>query len=513
MRKYILYICSVTAFLLSSGVALAQFPYQSTLTKGDEFNQFDTQNKVDFDQYGATLTTATNNSTRGFYLNDLAFTVDRGFIIEFDYLMTGGRAPEFADGLALVLFDGSVNNPVMGSNGSGLGYSYKKPSSSEKGLTKGFLAVGIDLWGSFKFRRSESSEYRNGIQNGSGNSTLIADPDRGNKEGESRNHITIRGQAQGEGASGYPVLITQSTTNFESRTMLNFSNGLYDIKPNAPQDKPFSFSLRESISSNENDISASYGDPSYRRISISMLPGVKGTKKGFYMIVDMIHGLKSDRIIKDYFLPNNEDITYMEATGVPASTNGKSTMTLIAPTTFKLGFVASKGGLNQRHIVRNLSLYMPFSPSVENVYEKDVCKDTPREIDALKNSVGFDTNVYQGGGDLSVVGKREHLDPYSFQFRTIIGGLYEDTTQPYIAVTKFGTYEYNPVTTKIIFTPNKGVEMPVSDQVYFTIRNKDKQLSNGTNLGSEQFRSNTATVRLEFGKNCNDVLMVNGNSI
>jgi len=85
MRKYIVYICSIAAFFLSNIVALAQFPYQSTLTKGDEFNQF-SSSLVSFDTYGATLTPATNSTTRGFYLNDLAFTVDRGFIIEFDYL-------------------------------------------------------------------------------------------------------------------------------------------------------------------------------------------------------------------------------------------------------------------------------------------------------------------------------------------------------------------------------------------------------------------------------------------
>lgn len=509
MRKYIVYICSIAAFFLSNIVALAQFPYQSTLTKGDEFNQF-SSSLVSFDTYGATLTPATNSTTRGFYLNDLAFTVDRGFIIEFDYLMTGGtNAPNFADGLALVLFDGSVTEPKMGSDGSGLGYSYKTPSSS--GLTKGFLAVGIDLWGSFKFRRSDSGEYRNGIRNGSGNSTLIADPDRAGKEGESRDHITIRGQ--GDGGMGYPVLITQSTTNFESRTMLNFATGKYDKKPDAPQAIPFKFSLRESKTNTTSDINASYGDLAYRRISVSMLPGIKDNKKGFFMTVDMTHGKIVDRVIKDFFLPDNETIQYLEVNGSSETSNVSRPLLLKAPTTFKLGFVASTGGYNQRHIVRNLSLYMPFSPSVENVYLTDVCKDTPTEIDVLANSVGFNNNIYTGGGDLHAYGDKKHLDPYSFQFRTIIGGLYEDTAQPYTAVTPYGTYEYNPVTTKIIFVPNKGATMPVSDQVYFTIRNKEKQLANDINLGNEQFRSNTGTVRLTFGKNCNDVLMVNGNSI
>ncbi|KUF39342.1 hypothetical protein AS361_01815 [Myroides marinus] len=512
MRKYIVYICSIAAFFLSNIVALAQFPYQNTLTKEDEFVQFNTSEKVVFDKDGATLTPSTSSKgmTRGFYLNDLAFTVDRGFIIEFDYLMTGGPSSlNFADGLALVLFNGSVAAPKMGADGSGLGYSYKTPTFS--GLTEGFLAVGIDLWGSFKFRRSESGEYRNGIRNGSTNSTLIADSDRLGKEGESRNHITIRGQ--GNGGKGYPVLITQSTTNFESRTMLNFSTGLYDKKPEAPQSTSFGFKLRENSGYYENDIDASFGHSSYRRISIFMLPGTKDGKKGFYMIVDMIHGLKTDRIIKDFFLPDNETIRYLEASSSSESSNVFSTLDLKAPATFKLGFVGSIGGYSQRQIVRNLSLYMPFSPSVENVYLTDVCKDTPTEIDVLANSVGFNNNIYTGGGDLHAYGDKKHLDPYSFQFRTIIGGLYEDTAQPYTAVTPYGTYEYNPVTTKIIFVPNKGATMPVSDQVYFTIRNKEKQLANDINLGNEQFRSNTGTVRLTFGKNCNDVLMVNGNSI
>ncbi|MDM1531346.1 hypothetical protein [Myroides marinus] len=508
MKKYIFYICSIATFLLTSTVVLAQFPYQSTLTKGDEFYQF--SSSVTFDSNGATLTPANNNITRGFYLNDLAFTVDRGFIIGFDYLMTGGGAgTNFADGLALVLFDGSETAPRMGSDGSGLGYAYKTPVSSEQGLTKGFLAVGVDLWGNFKVRRADGvKEYRNGIRNGTNNSTLLDD---GGKTADANNHITIRGQ--GSGGEGYPVLITQSTTNFNSRTMLNFSNGLYDIKPVDPQNTPFSFKLRENPNSDESDLTALVGDKSYRRVEISMLPGNKSGVVGFYMAVDVIHGTQKSRVINNYFLPKEARINYMEVSGSPESSNVLKPLDLKAPQTFKIGFVASTGGFNQRHIVRNLSLYIPFSPSVGGIYLTDLCKDTPTEIDVLEKSVGFDSNIYSGEGDLSALGKREFLDPYSFQFRMIVNNVYEDTAQPYIAVSQYGTYEYNPVTTKVVFTPNKGVTMPTSDQVYFTIRNKDKQLANGTNLGSEQFRSNTATLRLVFGKNCNEVLMVNGNSI
>lgn len=499
MRKYYLCLCSLALLLLCQFNVFAQFPYQSTLTSKEEFKQFSTS-PVTFDKNGATLTVAAKNQTRGFYLNDLAFTIDRGFIIEFDYLMTGGIG--FADGLALVLFDGSVVTPTMGSNGSGLGYSYKTLSSG--GLTKGFLAVGIDLWGNFKYRRAETDEYRNGIQNGIDNSTL-----KDGKVSEVKNHITIRGQ--GDGSKGYPVLITQSTVDKNSRTMLNFTSGKYDLIPQVPQEKPFSFSVRESTVSNELDIDASFGHPSYRRIEISMLPGVKDGVTGFYMAVDIIHGSERDRIINDYFLPKSAGIQYTEATS--RMVNEVKTLQLEAPKTFKIGFAASTGGSSQKHIVRNLSLYIPFSPSVRDLFIEGVCKDTPSEIDILENSVGFDNNIYKGTGDIYNLGKREFLEPYSFQFRTIVNGIYENTAQPYITITEYGVYEYNPVTMKVVFTPKKDAKMPVSDQVYFTIRNKEKDLGGGVNIGNEQFTSKTSTLRLTFGYNCNDVLMVNGNSI
>lgn len=149
MRKSFILIISLTLFLFCQTKLLAQFPYQSTLTDGKEFSQLNPNRQVTFDKYGATLTTSSTNLTRGFYLNDMAFTIDRGFIIEFDYIMTGGRG--FADGLSLVLFDGVVTSPKMGADGSGLGYAYKKPTTSDGGLSKGFLAVGIDVRGILSF--------------------------------------------------------------------------------------------------------------------------------------------------------------------------------------------------------------------------------------------------------------------------------------------------------------------------------------------------------------------------
>lgn len=496
MRKLFFYFFTVVLLLFCNSKAFAQFPYVNSVQSGNDFTHFigSSTSNVTFSSTGALLTDS-GSQTRGFYLNDMAFTVDRGFIISFDYIMTGSgnNSFGFGDGLALVLFDGAENNAKMGSRGAGLGYSYTKGSSSSNGLTKGFLAVGIDLYGNFKVRMNGSNEYRNGVYTPS----------------HERDHVSIRGQ--GNGSEGYPVLITQSVSDINKRYRLNLVTGEYESNFTAPDSNGFPFKLRENDGNNENDINASFGHASYRKVTVNMLPGEKQGILGYYLNVDILHGSVSSKVINDYFIPNNTDIKFKEATGQTA--DGIVTKKFIAPSTFKIGFTGATGGAEQKNIVRNVSIYLPFSPSIKDLFLKDICKDTPTEISILANSVGFNNNKYSGEGDIHNLGKSEYLDPYSFQFRTLINGIYEDTAQPYVAVTKYGTYEYNPKTMKAIFTPTKGVTMPEFDQVYFTIRNKEKVLGGELNIGSEQFRSNTGTVRLTFGKNCNDVLMVNGNAI
>ncbi|MDR0227746.1 MAG: hypothetical protein LBI72_01565 [Flavobacteriaceae bacterium] len=500
MKKSVVYVFIMTLSLLCHISALAQFPYQNTAVSGNDFSHFiGTGGNVTFTPNGAVLTDG-GSQTRGFFLNDLAFTIDRGFIISFDYIMTGSGSSTygFGDGLALVLFDGSVSDPKMGSLGSGLGYTYRKGSGSSDnidGLTKGFLAVGIDLYGNFKNRMTATDEFRNGIRNIPEN-----------------NHVTIRGQ--GTLKEGYPVLISQNTVDITKRYKLDLATGNYITNFEQPDKNGFTFKLRENTQNNESDIASTFGHISYRKVIVSMFPGKEGEVQGYYFNVDIVHGQQTSRIIYDYFIPNNANIKYVEAK--TNTTDELASKLFVAPTTFKIGFTGSTGGATQKNIVRNISIFLPFSPLVKDVILPNICKDTPSEIDVLANSVGFDSNTYKGGGDLSVLGKKEYLEPYSFQFRKLVNGLFEDTAEPFIAITSNGIYEYNPKSMKVVFTPNVGGVVSDSDQIYFTIKNKTKIINNAgssVDLGNEQFRSNTATVKLSFGLNCNDILMVNGNSI
>ncbi|WP_413512286.1 lectin-like domain-containing protein [Myroides odoratus] len=497
MRKdFIHFFCLLFFVLFSFSNAQAQFPYNNSIVLGDDFSDFqNVGGNVSFTPYGAELTNNTSQ-TRGIYLNDLAFTIDRGFIISFDYIMTGrgSNGFGFGDGLALVLFDGSVIDPVMGANGSGLGYSYSRSLYSNgnvNGLSKGFLAVGLDLYGNFKYRMANYTEFRNGIR------TLTGED----------NHVTIRGQ--GDLQKGYPVLISQSVSDINKRYKLDISNGEYTSNFEAP-DTDFSFSLRENRGNDLSDIDAGFGHPSYRKVTVSMYPGLKESVKGFFINVEIIHGNQMNRIIKDYFIPNSSSIVYKEAK--TEGTDEYVTKVLKAPKTFKIGFTAATGGAMQVNMVRNLSVYLPFSPVVQDVLMDDVCRDKPTVIDVLANSVGFDTNLYEEEGDLHPLGKKEFLDPYSFNFMTLINGILENTVNPYLAITAAGVYEYDPVTSKVVFMPNDEGVSQASDVVYFSIRNK-KKIANNFDLGNEQFRSKSATVKLNFGHNCNDILIINGNAI
>ncbi|WP_413512941.1 hypothetical protein [Myroides odoratus] len=474
----------------------AQFPYVNPAVSGNDFNQFQGTNRVNFTPYGAELTRG-DNEIRGFFLNDIAFTIDRGFSIEFDYIMTG-KGPETnygaGDGFALVLFDGSVDDPIMGAKGAGLGYSYAKSNiqaGNRNGLTKGFLAVGIDLYGNFKSRMQDSSEFRNGIR----------------LENRETDHITIRGQ--GNLLEGYPVLISQGVSTIYNRYKLNLLNGNFENNFVAPDPKGFSFKLRESNVNSEYDIAAEYGHPSYRRVIVSLLPTTVGTERGYYLKVEVIHGRERSCIVNDFYFPKTGLMKYYETqNGMNDILTSKNIKT---PNTLKLGFTGATGLAFQKTYVRNISIVLPFSPAVKDVILENACKDDLTTIDVLSNSLGFNTNIYQAGDNQEALGSKEYLDPYSFQFVTFSNDLLEKTAEPYVATTRNGRYEYDPITTQVVFIPKKGMTA-TRDQVYFNIKNKET-IGENTNLGGEQFRSNNAMIKLNFTHNCNDIIMVNGHSL
>ncbi|WP_353116901.1 hypothetical protein [Myroides odoratus] len=494
-RIFLIAYCCMACFYSSSWV-YGQLPYFTTASSEDEFGKFAGSDKVNFSKYGAELT-AKANQTSGVFVEDLFFASERGCMIEFDYLMTGKGSNSTqigANGLALVLFDAKVSNPEIGSKTAGLGYAYSKAVATNQavhGLSKGFLSIGLDINGDFKERKIGDTEFRNGIYT----------------ERKQMNHVTVRGQ--GDRLEGYPVLISQSVTDSNEHYKLDIATGNYTENFETPDPRGFSFKLRENNANNEGDIQASFGHASYRRVLVALLPTKYLGNPGFSLYVDIIHGSETSRVINSLFIPSNGWIKYYEANTKTADV--LKDKKIIAPINFNIGFTATTGEIYQKNIIRNIEVYLPFSPVLKNILVSNACKDHTTTVEVFEHAIGFNTNKYEMGQDLNTLGSREHIDPYSFRFLILEDANLEYTLEPFVAITDNGRYEYNPLTMEVVFTPNKNLTAK-EDTVYFTVKNKKKMMGI-TNLGGEQYRSLSAKIQLNFKDNCNDIIMVNGSSL
>ncbi|MEV4433123.1 hypothetical protein [Streptomyces sp. NPDC049555] len=118
----------------------------------------------------------------GTALYDRAFPSDNGISVQFDLAAYGGSG-DVADGMSFFLIDGSTETGAGGPGGA-LGYaSYHKGQADKKpGVTKGYVGIGIDQYGSFS------------------NPTQAGDTGPGQRP----NHAVIRGS--GNGYDGYRYL-------------------------------------------------------------------------------------------------------------------------------------------------------------------------------------------------------------------------------------------------------------------------------------------------------------------
>jgi hypothetical protein len=89
------------------------------------------------------LTSLTGNG--GFALHNVALPTSAGLDISFNEAQWGGSGG--ADGLALIMVDGTSNLTQPGSLGGGLGYV--PGPFGDSGVPKGLLGIGIDSWGNY----------------------------------------------------------------------------------------------------------------------------------------------------------------------------------------------------------------------------------------------------------------------------------------------------------------------------------------------------------------------------
>jgi len=100
------------------------------------------------------LTNAANNQ-KGYAISNATFPSTDGLSVEFEYYIYGGSG---ADGISFFLFDATASPFVIGAFGGSLGYAQTTNPVLTPGVSKGYLAVGLDEYGNF----SNPTEGRQG---------------------------------------------------------------------------------------------------------------------------------------------------------------------------------------------------------------------------------------------------------------------------------------------------------------------------------------------------------------
>ncbi|AMP99194.1 hypothetical protein AY601_2300 [Pedobacter cryoconitis] len=269
-REGLLTIVSVGLFILfalNPFSSHAQFPY-------DESFRNSTTNKPDVkfggeptafltalypitgsvtDAQGEGYLRLTNNKTKqkGYVYSNNVFLGTYGLNIEFEYFTYGGGT-NGADGLSFFLFDAAVTDADfnIGGFGGSLGYAQlNKDGRDYKGVSKGYLGIGLDEFGNF-------SNHGEGRQ---GNKDQIA------------NSIVLRGAGDGSAyiPTNYPLLTTVKTSTLATDPF-NIAGGSRTAKD---------------------------GEPEYRKVFINLVPRPGG---GLLISVSVKHGSVITPVIVKY---------------------------------------------------------------------------------------------------------------------------------------------------------------------------------------------------------------------
>lgn len=93
------------------------------------------------------LTSATTNSNGYVYYNT-AFSVNQGFVIDFEFASFGGSG---ADGLIMFLFDGATTTFRAGAAGGSLSYANdcSVSGTTDAGMSNAFIGIAFDEFGNF----------------------------------------------------------------------------------------------------------------------------------------------------------------------------------------------------------------------------------------------------------------------------------------------------------------------------------------------------------------------------
>lgn len=270
MNKFLRAVLSVLLVVLISDVANAQFPYNESFRNataegvvfGGAPSAFLTAapgtgpagSSIDPVGNGYLRLTSNTTNQKGFVYSTSSFPSSKGLSVDFEYYIYGGTG---ADGISLFLFDATANPFVIGGFGGSLGYApITTTDPISPGVSKGYLAIGLDEFGNF----SNPTEGR-----------------QGGIEGRRPGSVTLRGR--GDGAALVP-------DNYRFLTTVRTDD------------------LGFPLTVGGNSRNSSPTSPGYRRVFMELVPDPRG---GYEITVRITRGgpqLITTTVIDKYYYPD-----------------------------------------------------------------------------------------------------------------------------------------------------------------------------------------------------------------
>ncbi|MGS4344661.1 hypothetical protein ACKUSY_03470 [Myroides odoratus] len=463
---------------LSSTFLYAQYPYFNSGQKGDDFKLIGESSSglITYTPKGIKLLDGQHQFV-GIYLDQLSFTTEKGFILEFEFGLDQGRLEgnRYGDGITMVLFDASEMHPKTGDKGGALGYAHtqRKDGNHTAGFSKGMFGLGLDLFGNYKRTMNNYSEVRNGVRNAV------------NNDG---NFVVLRGPHNPNNLyEGYPVLFAVNTVQ-NLNYFLNIDSGKYISTQSGVVGKRFEI--------RGGSASANPGEHGYRKIRIAFIPGFDDAsrKQGFFISVTIVNGSYNSSIVRNFFVPKTGVIRYGEQLANETFPDRK--LNIAMPASMKLGFTGGTGDASIRAHIRNIALVLPFSPVVQDITIPNVIRTRPFVCEPLYSAYGYDTNVFKLFDPPSP--STVFLDFASFRFKIL-----DEATKTYVVnsdphrlvVPNVGEYSYNINNGEVTFSPVPNFQ---GDNHTFHYDIKNKKPVDGVDISTEEYRSSTASVTLSF---------------
>lgn len=465
---------ALSCLMLLGNLVVAQFPYNVTFNSTTAppnvlIPSGAGTNQATFTSDGLQLTSNAANLFGAVIFDAVSFSPANGMDIEFEYVMYGNGSASYGagDGLMFFLFDGNVT-PNIGARGAGLGYTYNRAQSTysslrKTGLAGAYLGVGFDYYGNNRLRRFQAESRVGGINaaevrdqitlRGAGGYVTLSGSTISSNVSPIPGASTNNASGYGSYNFGYPVLVSKSTTSTATNSgyTLDTSTGTYSSTPGIN-----GVSLRAGGTSIPNSSS-----PNYRKAVIELRPNALG---GFNVTVKIRNNSQTYTVIDKFHYPtsltyvenaNNVTTTspYFDNSGT-ASANTTHVLNATPPSTLKMGFAASTGGAYQTHLIRSVSVNLPYRAEPKND-TVTICVGENVEI------LPFDNDLAYGGLITNPYASKNNIDKTSFQFTNTNGDNLGTTV-----TTPRGEYTYDATSGIVSFVPAQGFVTGTDDLMY-----------------------------------------------